>query len=103
MRHSSPIPRQTVTIVNAWNDQAEVNNGRGTPCTPFSPPVTSVHLYAISNAICENASVSNEKYKPRRRRMISAITAASTTENATQNNSATISFGAPRSMTNAAA
>jgi hypothetical protein len=46
-------------------------HGRGTPCRPFSPPVTSVHLNAISKAICENASVSSEKYRPRRRRMIS--------------------------------
>ena len=72
-------------MVKTWNDQSLANHGRGTPCRPFSPPVTSVHLKAISKAICENASVSSEKYRPRRRRMISAIAAASSSENTTAN------------------
>ncbi len=51
----------TVTMVKTWNDQASGNIGRDRPCRPFSPPVTSVHLKAISKAICEKASVSREK------------------------------------------
>ena len=81
-----------MTTVKTWNDQSLANQGRGTPCRPFSPPVTSVHLKAISKAICENASVSNEKYRPRRRRMISAIAVASTSENSTAKTSASISL-----------
>ena len=61
MRHSRPSAIATVTMVKMWNDQASGKVGRGRPCRPFSPPVTSVHLKAISKAICEKARVSSEK------------------------------------------
>ena len=67
--------------VKMWKLSSLISQGRGTPCNPFSPPVRSVHLNAISKAICEKASVSSEKYRPRRRRMISAIAVARTREN----------------------
>ena len=98
MRHSKYMPAATVTTVKAWNTQTFASQVRCTPCNPFSPPVTSVHLNAISKAIWENASVSNEKYNPRRRRMISAMIAASTSENTTENTSATISLPTKRSI-----
>ena len=52
----------------------------------------SVHLNATSKAICEKASVSSEKYRPRRRSMINAMTAASSSENSTAKTSASISL-----------
>ena len=97
------MPSATAAIVKTWNDQSLANHGRGTPCRPFSPPVTSVHLNAISNAICEKASVSKEKYRPRRRRMISAITAASSSEKITATTSASISLPTAPRMAIAAA
>ncbi|MDR8804671.1 hypothetical protein FEP89_05428 [Burkholderia multivorans] len=78
MRHSSQATAITVTHANTWKAAAVGKVGRGTFCRPFSPPVTSVHLNAISNAICEQASVSSEKYSPRRRNTIAPISAAST-------------------------
>jgi hypothetical protein len=54
--------------------------------------VRSVHLNAISKAICENASVSSEKYSPRRRRMMTPMTVASTAEKAIAKTMAAISL-----------
>ncbi len=48
---------------------------------PFSPPVTDVHLKAISKAIWEQASVSSEKYNPRRRRITAPIAKPRNIEN----------------------
>ena len=48
-------------MVKMWNTDGSASSGRGTFCKPFSPPVSVVHLNAISNAICEKASVSREK------------------------------------------
>ncbi len=42
------MPASTVTTTKTWNAMAEPNSGRGTPCNPFSPPVTAVQLKAIS-------------------------------------------------------
>src|SRR5882762_2912288 len=39
------------------------------PPRPFSPPVTSVQRNATAYSIAASASVSNEKYTPRRRRI----------------------------------
>ena len=60
-----------------WNDQRGGESRAMTPCSPFSPPVTAVHLNATSKAIWEKASVSSEKYRPLRRRMIAPMTSAS--------------------------
>ena len=92
----------TQVMAKIWNAQGLVNIGRGTPCMPFSPPVTSVQRNAISQAICEKASVSSEKYRPLRRRMIRPITRASTPANNIEAISAKISLPTAFSMKKAA-
>src|SRR5262245_35374861 len=47
------------------------------PPRPFSPPVTSVQRKATEYSIADSASVSKEKYTPRRRRIRKPNTAAS--------------------------
>ena len=61
MRHSAQSASTTVAIAKALSRAGVVSQASGTFCSPFSPPVTAVHLKAISKAICEAASVSSEK------------------------------------------